>query len=190
MNGPSWITQRKIKKKLYVSQFFWRCRSLFRVFYDCFSDFFFADFLRNLCDCANHFDGGHLLFAVLAAPIFTREIKTIYIYFSASLIIFFFSLLLLNDASAQINSAMCEPLCKSDDSMSREKRRYKCFHVVYVLLWLVNWFFVSREPGGFCVAIHELKTMCLPYAILGVDIYNFFIDLVYFFFLLFGFINT
>lgn len=81
---------------------------------------------------------------------------------------------------------MCEakkkPLCKSDDSMSREKRRYKCFHVVYVLLWLVNWFFVSCEPGGFCVAIHELKTMCLPYAIRCVDIYNFFIDLAYFFF--------
>lgn len=35
----------------------------------------FVDFLRNLCDCANRIDGGHLLFAVLTAPIFTLADK-------------------------------------------------------------------------------------------------------------------
>lgn len=52
-------------------------------FYDCFRIFFFihVDFVRNLCDCANHFDGGHLLFAVLTAPIFTQQIKKNHINF-------------------------------------------------------------------------------------------------------------
>lgn len=62
MNESSRGTARASKKSVYVSKI-WRCHYILS-FYDCFRIFFDFFLLNsNLYECANQFDGGHLLFA-------------------------------------------------------------------------------------------------------------------------------